>query len=270
MRASITDGRHADVTPQCFYDAMDARGKTAVTRIQRGRYTAILTAEPEQVRRAQTFRARCFELAHPSDADSFDDGCVHVLIEEQNTDRLVACFRMLGLTGSEIDISYSAQFYELSALSEFDGSMVELGRFCVDPSCRDADVLRLAWAVVTRFVDDRDAQLLFGCSSFHGTETSRYLDAFAWLKDRHLAPRRWLPRVKAPDVFRFAARLRRRPDVKKALVHMPPLLRTYLLMGGWVSDHAVVDHHMNTLHVFTGVEVKEIPAARKKWLRAMA
>ena len=51
---------------------------------------------------------------------------------------------------------------------------------------------------------------------------------------------------------------------------MPPLLRTYLGMGGWVSDHAVIDRAMNTLHVFTGVEVAAIPPARAKALRAIA
>jgi len=51
---------------------------------------------------------------------------------------------------------------------------------------------------------------------------------------------------------------------------MPPLLRTYLLMGGWVSDHAVVDDDLNTLHVFTGLEIKGIPPMRQKLLRASA
>ena len=50
---------------------------------------------------------------------------------------------------------------------------------------------------------------------------------------------------------------------------MPPLLRSYLLMGGRVSDHAVVDHAMNTLHVFTGLEISAIPESRKKLLRAL-
>ena len=83
------------------------------------------------------------------------------------------------------------------------------------------------------------------------------------------APARWRPREKAPDVFRFAARLGRSPDMKLAMARLPPLLKTYLMMGGWVSDHAVVDHHMRPLHVFTGVEITKIPAARKRLLRAM-
>ena len=49
-----------------------------------------------------------------------------------------------------------------------------------------------------------------------------------------------------------------------------PLLRTYLSMGGRVSDHAVVDSQLDTLHVFTGLDIAAIPAARAKLLRADA
>ena len=171
--------------------------------------------------------------------------------------------------GSEIGKSYSAQYYELSALHTFNGKIVEMGRFCVDPEVKDADVLRLAWGAMTQYVDTRGVDLVFGCTSFHGTDANAYQDAFAMLRDRHIAPKRWLPRVKAPDVFRFASRLRRKPDMKQAMRAMPPLLKTYLVMGGWVSDHAVVDSHMNTLHVFTGVEISMIPPARKRLLRAL-
>ncbi|HBQ35447.1 MAG TPA: ornithine-acyl-ACP acyltransferase, partial [Rhodobacteraceae bacterium] len=38
----------------------------------------------------------------------------------------------------------------------------------------------------------------------------------------------------------------------------------------WVSDHAVVDRQMTTMHVFTGVEISAIPENRKKILRADA
>ena len=145
-----------------------------------------------------------------------------------------------------------------------------MGRFCIHPDWHDPDILRLAWGAMTAFVDANRIDMLFGCSSFAGTETDNYLDAFAMLKARHLAPKRWWPRIKAAEVFRYAARLRRKPDLKKAMSGMPPLLRTYLSMGGWVSDHAVVDRQMNTLHVFTGVEISAIPPARKRLLRAVA
>lgn len=237
--------------------------------LKKGRYTARSASGPADLAAAQRLRAFCFGLQAPLDVDAYDDQCTHVLIEDTASGTLVCCYRLLTLRGADLPQSYAAQFYELSALQSYEGLMMELGRFCVHPDWRDPDIQRLAWAAMTELVDARGVQLLFGCSSFAGTETAEYLDAFAMLRARHLAPKRWLPRVKAPDVFRFAARLRHKPDLKKAMLRMPPLLRTYLMMGGWVSDHAVVDRQMNTLHVFTGLEIGAIPAARKRLLRAL-
>jgi putative hemolysin len=250
--------------------------------LRKGRYVARTASSPDDLRRAQELRYLAFIASSGAmtggardagrDADAFDARCRHVLVEETRTGTLVCCFRLLPLSnGAEIGASYSAQYYNLAALSDFTGPMVEMGRFCIHPDWRDPDILRVAWGAMTRFVDETGVEMLFGCSSFHGTEAGAYADAFAMLKERHLAPPRWLPRVKAPDVFRFARALRRfRPDAKRAMQAMPPLLRTYLLMGGWVSDHAVVDRDLNTLHVFTGLEIGAIPPARARLLRAVA
>ena len=246
--------------------------------LRKGRYAARFAETPADLAAAQSLRWLAFVQADKDqpaigiDADGFDQACRHVLVEDLSSGMLVCCFRLMTLPdGAGIGQSYAAQHYELSALSQFPGKMAELGRFCIHPGWSDPDILRVAWAAMTRFVDDEGVEMLFGCSSFAGIETAAYLDAFAMLRDRHIAPRRWLPRVKAPDVFRFAQRLaRRKTDVKRAIMAMPPLLRTYLMMGGWVSDHAVVDRHLNTLHVFTALEIKAIPAARARLLRTVA
>ena len=192
-----------------------------------------------------------------------------MLVEDLLSGRLVCCYRLMTFAdGGEIAGSYSAQFYELSALARFPGPMLEVGRFCIEAGAGDADVLRVAWAALAEHVARNGIELVFGCSSFRGVETEAYADAFALLGERHLAPRRWLPRVKAPAVFRFARQLRlRRPDSKAAMKAMPPLLRSYLAMGGWVSDHAVVDRDLGTLHVFTGLEIRAVPPARARFLR---
>lgn len=236
----------------------------------RGRYRARLATSEDDIAAAQALRSLCFATAE-TDRDEFDGTCAHVLVEDIAYGDLVCCFRLLVLAGgSDLERSYSAQFYDLGALGDFEGRMVEMGRFCIHPDSPDPDILRIAWGAMTAFVDANKVQMLFGCSSFAGTSTRQYLDSFAMLRERHLAPSRWLPRIKAPHVFRYAAKLRRKPDAKRAMLRMPPLLRTYLMMGGWVSDHAVIDCRMNTLHVFTGLEIGTIPDTRKRLLRAVA
>lgn len=234
------------------------------------RYRAHIARSNTDLAAAQALRARAFGMAVP-DCDPFDAKCTHLLVHEVTSGTLVCCFRMLDLPdGGGIRQSYSAQFYDLSALAEFPGRMVEIGRFCIHPNWADPDILRIAWGAITAYVDENNVEMLFGCSSFAGTDTSPYQDAFALLKARHLAPDRWAPGVATAKIYAYAARLRRKVDVRKAMQQMPQLLRSYLLMGGWVSDHAVLDRQLNTLHVFTGLEISAIPAARKRLLRAVA
>ena len=243
----------------------------------RGRFQVRLSRDAADIEAAQRLRYEAFIAARPGavltgdradglDRDGYDEHCLHALVIDTRDGSLACCFRMMPLeSGAEIGRSYSAQYYELSGLHDFPGPIVEMGRFCMAPGRRDPEVIRAAWAAMTSYVTSENVELLFGCSSFEGCEADQYADAFAYLKEKHLAPKRLLPRVKAPSVFRFAAKLKLiRPDVKLAMRRMPPLLRSYLALGGWVSDHAVIDRDLNTLHVFTGVEIKRVPPSRRK------
>ncbi len=237
-------------------------------RLSKGRYTVRCAENAEDAATALQLRSVCFG-AIGGIADRFDATSTQILVIEENSQIAVATFRLAVLDGGCINDSYAAQYYDLSALDAFEGPMLEVGRFCIHPTHKDPDILRAAWAALTAYVDEMGVEMLFGCSSFAGTDVAPYLDAFALLQARHLSPVHWAPRVKAQDVFTFGAEPKTKLDLKRANAAMPPLLRTYLMMGGWVSDHAVVDHEMNTLHVFTGLEIKAIPEARKRLLRAL-
>ncbi|EEB86327.1 conserved hypothetical protein [Roseobacter sp. GAI101] len=223
----------------------------------------------QDVQAAQALRAFAFGLDVAFDRDAFDATQHQVLVRDLQAGEIVCCFRTRLFLGAQLDQSYAAQFYDLTGLSRFDGLMMELGRFCVHPDTHDPDIVRMAWAALTQFVDAQGIKLMFGCSSFAGGAIGDYADCFALLRARHLAPAPWQPGEKVQDPVRFADHAGTQPDVKMAMLRMPPLLRTYLLMGGWVSDHAVVDRHMNTLHVFTGLEIDAIPENRKRLLRGL-
>ncbi|MBT8413968.1 MAG: GNAT family N-acetyltransferase [Boseongicola sp.] len=214
---------------------------------------------------ALALRGRVFR-GGASDADQFDDLCRHMVIERLEDGAVVGAFRVMSFAcGAEIARSYSAQSYGLSALAAYPAPMLELGRFCIAPEVSDPDILRVAWGGLARIVDEEGIAFLFGCSSFRGTDAGRYRDAFALLRERFLAPKAWAPTVKASEVAGLGSDV---SDRGRALKAMPPLLRSYLTMGGWVSDHAVVDRDMDTLHVFTGLEIASIPAARARSIRA--
>ncbi len=239
------------------------------------KYSLRLAETEYDLRRAQAMRAKQFGskvVRRILDADAFDAKYKHVLITERKTDKIYTCFRFMHFKdGSDIDQSYSSQFYDLQRLITYRKPMLEVGRFCLKGGIQDQDLLRIAWAYLTSYVDRHGIAFLFGCSSFDGVDNIKYIDAFALLKEHYLAPERWKPQLKAGEVFEFAKQLENyTPTLKTARQNMPPFLRAYLGMGGWVSDHAVVDRALGTLHVFTGLEIDAIPASRAKLFRASA
>ena len=234
----------------------------------KGRLRAEVATSLDQLQAAQDLRAVCFGLAD-RDVDSFDAQSQHILIRDLHDDKLLGCFRLRLCNGSCIETTYSAEHYDLTALANFRGNMIELGRFCIHPDAKDPDIIRLSWAVLTSFVDKNDVAFLFGCTSFPGVAAQEYAQAFALLKAQHMAPSMWKPKHKSQNIFEFSETIAGGIDLKQATAQLPPLLRTYLLMGGWVSDHAVIDPVLKTIHVFTGLEVKTVPETRKRLLRAL-
>ncbi|RAK20248.1 putative hemolysin [Salipiger aestuarii] len=233
--------------------------------LRRGRYLVRHARPGADIAAAQALRGRAFGRGG-ADVDPMDPLCRHVLVESVAGGAPLACFRYLWLdSGSFIGTSYSAQYYDLTRLTEFAQPMLELGRFCIRPGKTDPDILRLGWAAIAGLVDRGGAGMLFGCASFQGTNPVPYAPAFAHLAHRG-APARWRIGRKAPETVALVPG----GETRAGLKLMPPLLRTYLSMGGWVSDHAVCDHAMGTLHVFTGVEVALIPPARARALRALS
>ena len=245
----------------------------ALEIIRVGRYRARYASSQIDVLAAQSLRYQCFNLSNKDelDVDDFDALCQHILIENLETEKLICCYRILKFdSGKNISSSYSSQFYDLKVIENFTEPMIEVGRFCIDPEVNDPSVVLTAWAALAQIVDHTQTEFIFGCSSFEGIEKEKYFDSFALLRDRYMAPDHWRPKIKAAQVFCYSKDLIYKVDKKKALLNMPPLLKTYLSMGAWVSDHAVVDLNMKTLHLFTGMEISKIPKSRKKFLLNLA
>lgn len=243
-----------------------------MARSDRSRYRSRLVTAGPAIAAAQRLRHRAFHGRDGLDQDPFDSACTHLLIEDRTNDALVGTLRFQVFdTGAGVRNGYSAQFYDLERLSTYQGLVLELGRVCRGPDTRDPDILRLALAVLGRVVVKRGVSLVIGCSSFAGVDPAPYTSAFRTLLAAHQAPDHVRPGAKAPQRVRFADLSNPasgKPDAPQA--GLPPLLRAYVRMGGWVSDHAVVDAQMGTLHVFTGLDIAAIPPRRARSLWALA
>lgn len=171
--------------------------------------------------------------------------------------------------GQGVGQSYAAVTHDLGRLARFPAPLLELGRVCVRPGAPEAAALRAAWGLLARVVDGEGVGLLFGCASFEGADPATHRAALALLGRDHLAPAAWAPGRGAPGTVDLAA-LGDQPDALAGRRAMPPLLRSYLAMGGWVGPHAVIDRALDTVQVFVAVDTARVPPARARALRALA
>lgn len=236
--------------------------------LRRGRLSVRRAVSAGEIVAAQRLRHQCFRGGPGLDADGFDAAAGHWLVKD-DSGRLVACFRLTEIAdAAALETCYSAQFFDLAPLAGLAFPMLELGRFCACPDRLDPDILRMAWGALAGEVDKTEARVLFGCTSFRGADPAAHAAALALLPQGHLAPAGRMPRARPAGAVALPADPP--ADPKTALAALPPLLRSYLGMGGWVADHAVPDPDLDTLIVFTAVEIAAIPPARARALRAIA
>ncbi len=235
----------------------------------RGGLVARLAEGPADMARVMAFRRAAFPRQVGEEEDAQDALSAHVMVEGEGA--LLGYFRvMLFGWGAGLEQGYAARFYDVGPLSAYAKPIAEMGRFCLAPGGVHPDVLRLAWGAMTRVVDEGQAGLLVGCTSFRGAGWEAHRPGLSLLAAGHLGPVEHRPGRKAAEVVDFPRLVGPVVDRRASLAGLPPLLRTYLGMGGWVSDHAVVDRKLDTLHVFTCVEVDKVPKARAASLRAVA
>ena len=214
---------------------------------------------------SQALRYRVFfeeMLAKPSpevrsrkrDFDDFDSLSDHLLvIDHDKSDSegvVVGTYRLLRRSTVPAKVSfYSAGEYDLSCLEVYPGEIMELGRSCVDAEHRTRPTMQLLWRAIAAYVFHYDVGLMFGCGSLSGTDPTEMSLELSYLHHYHLAPPAL--RVTALPERYVDMRLINEAtiDPRQALAELPPLIKGYLRLGGFVGDGAVVDYDFNTTDV---------------------
>jgi putative hemolysin len=204
-----------------FYDEMGARPTPAMARIER-------------------------------DYDDFDPLCDHLLVLDRSgaEPAVVGTYRLIRRSAAARHGSfYSAGEFDVSMIESHPGEILELGRSCVAAAHRSRTVMQLLWRGIAAYVFHHRVGLMFGCASLPGTDPEALRLPLSYLHHHHLTPPALRPRALADR----RVEMRRLPphDIEpgRALAALPPLVKGYLRLGGFVGDGAVIDPQFNTTDV---------------------
>jgi len=242
-----------------------AAGPARIVDIVSGPLQVRLAESDADIDAAQALRYRIFydimgarpvagAEQHRRDRDRYDQICDHLLVLDHSrgsgAEAVVGTYRLIRReAASRIGAFYSAAEYDIAPLITYPGEILELGRSCVDAGYRARPVMQLLWSGIAAYVFHHDIALMFGCASLPGTDPDALAAPLSYLYHHHLAP----PALRAralPERFVDMRRLDPKGlDPNRTLAALPPLIKGYLRLGGFVGDGAVIDAQFNTTDV---------------------
>ena len=188
------------------------------------------------------------------DQDEFDPLAHHLLVIDHEIgsgpEGVVGTYRMIRQdAAATLGRFYSASEYDISNLEAFPGQLLELGRSCVDAGHRSRAVMQLLWRGIAAYVFRHQIDLMFGCASLPGTKPDVLAPELTYLYLNHLAPPALRPRALPERRVEMCRLAPEQIDARRVLTQLPPLIKGYLRLGGFVGDGAVIDTAFNTTDV---------------------
>jgi len=193
------------------------------------------------------------------DFDEFDEHCDHLLVLNydlpESSDRVVGTYRLLRRSiMPNIGRFYSESEFDVSAIKNEAGEILELGRSCVDVEHRNRSVMQLLLRGIAAYVTQHDVKLMFGCASFFGTDVQAHALSLSYLYHYHTAPEAIRAVALPGQYINMNIIAKEDIDIKEAFASLPALIKGYLRISGYIGQGAVIDPHCKTIDV--GIVVK--------------
>lgn len=235
-----------------------------------------LAATADELRAAQRLRYDVFikELGgsgpmvdHDArlEQDRFDPFFDHLLLlDDAAAGAVVGVYRLLrDDQAADAGQFYSEDEYDLSPLRHCNRKVMELGRSCLHPDYRGGAGLYHLWSALAAYIAEHEVEILFGVASFHGTNPQDLAQPLSLLHHRHLAPEALRVRAQAAHYQTMDLIPEEKLDRRAAMLQVPPLIKAYLRLGGFVGDGAFVDRAFNTTDVCLVVDTSDMSDKQK-------
>lgn len=234
-----------------------------------------LAAGPQAVREAQALRYRVFgeELGatlrqgHAGlDVDDFDAHCNHLLVRDAKSGVVVGCTRLLnGGDARRIGGFYSEHEFDLGAIARLPGRLLEVGRTCIAPECRQGAAIAVLWSGIAGYIQLHGIDYLFGCASVPLGDSDLQAAAIMNRLRRH---------AMAPPELRVTPRVPLRcNDAPAGLLDapLPALLKAYVRLGARACGEACRDPDFEVGDVLMLLDLSQLnPTYARHFLERVA
>jgi L-ornithine Nalpha-acyltransferase len=245
-----------------------------IVKVVAGDFEVRLAQSAAEIDAAQALRYRVFYeemtakptpemAARRRDFDAFDEVCDHLLVLDRRRgdgpEGIVGTYRLMRRSAAaKTGRFYSSAEYDIQKMIDYPGEVLELGRSCIERDARNTATIQMLWRGIALYSYHYNIQVMFGCASIPGTDPSQHAQALSYLYHNHLAPPEIRVRALASRYIEMNVLERGSYDQRKAMARVPPLIKGYLRLGGFVGDGAVIDSEFGSTDVFITVKTEII------------
>ena len=234
-----------------------------------------LATKRAEIRAAQKLRYQvfCSEMSAKAgmfgrltkrEKDRHDKNCDHLLVIDQSREAnsgIVGTQRFaVGDARDDKTVFYSSSEYAVGELLERhpDKRFMELGRSCVLPEYRNKRTMELMWHGTWDYALQKNADIMFGCASFHADSANEIETSLGFLVQNASASDEWTVSSDHRHAIDLSGLADIEIDPKAALRGLPTLIKGYLRLGAKFSTVAVQDVEFGTIDVLVVLPVKDI------------
>jgi L-ornithine Nalpha-acyltransferase len=245
-----------------------------------GSLELVLATRKKDIRKAQKLRYKVFYEDGHAIADSrarltrrdicpYDRICDHLLVIDHDhrsrfgriKPKVVGTYRLLRQDVADAHFGfYSQHEFDIASLLERHRGkkFLELGRSCVHPAYRSKRTLELLWRGIWTYINHHGIDVMIGCASFEGTQPLAHAIALSFLHHHVPARDEWAAQAHKNRYYPMDIISKEAIDARKALTHLPPLIKGYLRCGAMFGDGAVIDHMFGTTDVLVIMPVRDL------------
>ena len=178
------------------------------------------------------------------DVDRFDHYCDHLLVRDNNDNKVVGTYRILPPEQAlKAGGYYSEGEFDMSRLAHLRDRMVEVGRSCVHADYRDGAAITQLWSGLADYIGKHGHEYLIGCASISMSDGGHYAaSVYNKVHKLHAAPTEYsvFPHCRLP-----LESLNQNLDVI-----IPPLIKGYLRLGAQIAGEPAWDPDFNCADLF--------------------
>lgn len=243
-----------------------------IVQVVAGDFEVRLAQTAAEIEAAQALRFRVFyeemsAQASPEmralgrDFDPFDQVCDHLLVLDrrrgEGPEGIVGTYRLIRRSAAaKMGRFYSSAEYDIQKMIDYPAEVLELGRSCIARDARNTATMQMLWRGIALYAYHYNIQVMFGCASIPGIDPVQHAQALSYLYHHHLAPPEIRVRALPHRYVKMDMLAPGSYDPRKAMARVPPLIKGYLRLGGFVGDGAVIDHEFNSTDVFIIVKTE--------------